>query len=137
MTLDTSGLLAVMDVRAPYHASCRSFFDPDSGPYFISLAILSEIAHFMEARYSSDVEQAFLKDIMDGAYSLDWTLDDVDRMRELTQRYDDLGLGIADAAVIACAERHRGRVLTTDRRHFPVVARGEKTITVLPEFLER
>jgi hypothetical protein len=26
----------------------------------------------------------------------------------------------------------RGRVLTSDRRHFPVVARGEKTITVLP-----
>jgi predicted nucleic acid-binding protein len=49
------------------------------------------------------------------------------------ERYESLGLGLADAAVIACAERHRGRVLTFDRRHFPVVAQGEGTITVLPE----
>ncbi len=49
------------------------------------------------------------------------------RVRELVRRYADLPLGFADAAVTACAERHRGRVLTTDYRHFPVVARGEKT----------
>jgi hypothetical protein len=39
-------------------------------------------------------------------------------------------LGAADAAVVACAERNGGRVLTVDR-DFGVVA-GEGTITVLP-----
>jgi hypothetical protein len=61
---------------------------------------------------------------------------DSDRAQQLTQRYRDLPLGFADAAVIACAERNGGRVLTIDRRHFPVVARGEKTITVLPHLQE-
>jgi predicted nucleic acid-binding protein len=42
-----------------------------------------------------------------------------------------LPLGSADAAVIACAERHGGRVLTLDRRHFGVVER-EGTISLVP-----
>jgi hypothetical protein len=37
----------------------------------------------------------------------------------------------SDAAVIACAERSGGRVLTFDLRDFGVVA-AEGTITVLP-----
>ena len=38
---------------------------------------------------------------------------------------------VRSAAVIACAERHGGRVLTNDRRHFPIVARGERSIIVV------
>jgi predicted nucleic acid-binding protein len=47
-------------------------------------------------------------------------------------RYADLPLGFADASVIACAERHGGRVLTLDLRHFGVVA-GEGRLTLIPE----
>ena len=56
---------------------------------------------------------------------------DIPRVRALVQRYADMPLGYADAAVIACAERNSGRVLTLDLRHFGVVAR-EGTITILP-----
>jgi uncharacterized protein len=38
----------------------------------------------------------------------------------LIQRYGDLPLGLADASVIATAERLR-RILTLDRRHFRIV----------------
>ena len=53
------------------------------------------------------------------------------RIRLLVRRYADLPLGFVDAAVIACAERRGGRVLTLDRRHFGVVGR-EGTLTLLP-----
>jgi predicted nucleic acid-binding protein len=132
MTLDTSGLLALFDVKDPDHTACRAAFDGDSGPYFISIAILSEIGWFLRTRFPSRVEGEFLQDLRDGAYILDWDANDVERIHELTFRYHDLDLGIADAAVVACAERHGGRVLSTDSRDFPVVARGEKTILVLP-----
>ncbi len=56
---------------------------------------------------------------------------DLPRIRDLVRRYADLPLGYVDAAVIACAERHGGRVLTLDRRHFGVVAR-EGTISLRP-----
>ena len=43
------------------------------------------------------------------------------------------GVGLsADAAVVACAERNGGRVLTFDRRDFDVIAR-EVPITLVPE----
>jgi predicted nucleic acid-binding protein len=67
------------------------------------------------------------------AYLTYWSQQGVPRIRRLVHRYADLPLGFGDAAAVACAERHGGRVLTMDRRHFLVVARGEKTITVLPE----
>ena len=47
------------------------------------------------------------------------------------ERYADLPLGFADAAVIACAERNGGRVMTFDRSDFDVVA-AEGPITIVP-----
>ena len=49
--------------------------------------------------------------------------DDLARIRELVRRYADLPRGLADATVIACAERHGGKLLTLDQRHVGVVAR--------------
>jgi predicted nucleic acid-binding protein len=62
---------------------------------------------------------------------LDCGEQDFARVRTLVRRYADLPLGLVDAAVLACAERNGGRVLTLDWRHFGVVARVGR-ITVLP-----
>jgi predicted nucleic acid-binding protein len=131
LTLDTSGFLALINSEDPDHQACRLAFEEDRGPYVISIATLSEIAWFLEKRFDPHGEKIFLQDIRRGAYTLDWHPTDLTRIEQLTDRYYDLHLGLADAAVIACAERHGGRVLTTDQRHFLVVAR-EGTITVLP-----
>jgi len=77
------------------------------------------------------VLDAFLSDLVESAYTLDCGENDLGRIRELVRRYDDLPLGLTDAAVVACAERSGGRVLTLDHRHFSVVARGEP-IEVVP-----
>jgi predicted nucleic acid-binding protein len=132
LTLDTSGLLALINSQDPDHGACHRVFDQDRGPFFISIAVLSEIAWFLETRFRHNVEASFLHDIRDGAYTLDWNEGDPERIQQLVTRYHDLPLGLADAAVIVCAERHGGRVLTVDYRHFPVVARGEGTFTILP-----
>ncbi len=74
---------------------------------------------------------AVLADIESGAYSLDCGEDDLSRIRNLASKYASLPLGYADSAVVACAERNGGRVLTLDERDFGVVA-GEGTVAVLP-----
>lgn len=57
---------------------------------------------------------------------------DLDPLRQSgPNRFRDLSLGFADAAVVACAERNGGRVLTLDVRDFGVVAR-DGTIALLP-----
>ncbi|MGI8827799.1 MAG: type II toxin-antitoxin system VapC family toxin [Chloroflexota bacterium] len=133
MTLDTSGIVALIDVKDENHGNCLRAMREDGGPYIVPAGILSEIAWILEARFAAEVEQAFLDDLRDGAYTLHWNQDDIQRIQVLIRKYGDLPLGFADAAVAACAERHNGRVLTTDFRHFSVLSRGEKGITALPE----
>ena len=111
----------------------RAARDADPGPYVVPAGILAEIAWVTEQTLGLDVLQRFLLDLAAGSYFLDCGERDFPRIGYLTQRYADLRLGFADAAVIACAERHGGRVLTTDRRHFLVVTRGEGTIAVIPD----
>ncbi len=74
---------------------------------------------------------ALLTDIEIGRFTLDRGERDLSRIGQFIERYADLPLGLVDAAVIACAERNGGRVLTLDRRHFGVVAR-EGRLTVVP-----
>lgn len=132
ITLDTSGLLARIRQQDRYHAACRAALESDRGPYIIPAGILGEIAWMLESILPPAIEQAFLDDLREEAYTLDWEPRDIARIQQLAQKYQDLPLGLSAAMVITCAERNGGHVLTTDRRHFDVVARGEKTITILP-----
>ena len=131
ITLDTSALYALVDRRDPDHASVLDELQRDSGPYVVPAGILTELAYLVESRLGAAAMDAVLADLESGAYSLDCGDDDIPRIRSLASRYESLPLGYADSAVIACAERNGGRVLTLDQRDFGVVAR-EGTIAVLP-----
>lgn len=72
-----------------------------------------------------------LRALDDGSLQYDCGEQDYTRVDTLITRYEDLRLGLADAACIACAERNGGRVMSFDRRDFAVVAR-EGTITLVP-----
>lgn len=132
LTLDTSGLVALISSADRHHRAAVDAFQRDNGPYIIPLAIMAEIAYIIEQRIGSALMLTLLEDVQSGAYQLDAEAGDLPRIAQLVRRYADLRLGFADSAVVACAERRGGRVLTTDHRHFSVVARGERTITVLP-----
>jgi hypothetical protein len=132
ITLDTSALLAILNAGDPYHTRITFALRGDSGPYIVPAGILSELTYMVETRYGLHVLDMFLLDCEYGAYTIDCGENDVPRIRALVRRYADLPLGFADASVIACAERHGGRVLTLDLRHFGVVA-GEGRLTLIPE----
>ena len=133
LTLDTSGLVALISPSDPYHQEAVATLEADAGPYYVPAAILAEIAYILEKRAGPHLVLRFVQNLISRALTFDCAEQDLPRVFQLMERYGNLALGLADAVVIACAERHDGRVLTTDWRHFPVVARGEGTITVLPE----
>lgn len=137
LTMDTSALYALFNRRDDHHEIIERARDAATGPYFVPSGILAEIAYMTETYLRLDVLEDFLLDLEDQSYLLDCGTDDFPRIRQLVRRYQDLPLGFADAAVVACAERHGGGVLTTDHRDFAVVARGEGTIMVLPQDLSR
>ena len=128
ITLDTSALYALVNRRDPSHDAIRNLVLSDGGPLLVPAGILAEIAYLIEQRFPHSLD-AFLADLESGALTIVCD-DDIARVRRLVARNADLPLGIADASVVACAERHGGRVATFDRR-FGVVER-EGRLSVLP-----
>ncbi len=131
ITLDTSGVYALVNARDPDHERAATALRDDQGPYLVPAGVLGEITYLIENRLGIDVLDAFLSDIESGGLTVDCGDRDISRVRELVRRYENLPLGFADATVVACAERSGGRVLTLDVRDFGVVA-GEGTIQLAP-----
>jgi hypothetical protein len=131
ITLDTSALLAAVDAGDPRHEQALQMSTSDPGPLVVPAGILAEATYMIESRMGQATLVAFLGDLEMGALKLDCGEGDFPRIRELVIRYEDLQLGFADAAVIACAERHGGSVLTFDAGDFRVVS-GEGAIRVVP-----
>ena len=120
-----------MNRETPQHGAFLEFFASHKGPLIIPVGIMAEVTYLVETRLGLQTVEVFLEDIELGSYILDCGNQDLPRIRELVRRYDDMPLGYADAAVIACAERNGGRVATIDLRHFAAVAR-EGTIQIVP-----
>ena len=131
ITLDTSGLFALLNRGDADHELVKNALFRDRGPYLVPAGILAEISYMVEERLSVEALDSLLSDLESGGFTLECGEEDFGRIRELVGRYADLPLGFADACVIACAERNGGRVLTLDLRHFGVVA-GEGNLVVLP-----
>jgi len=132
ITLDTSAVFALVNCSDRDHRRVSHAIAIERGPLFLPAATRGEIAYLVEQRLDPRVLIDFLRDIDEGGLTLDCGEHDMGRIGELVARYHDLPLGLVDAAVIACAERHGGRRLTLDLRHFGVVAR-EGLLTIFPE----
>lgn len=131
LTLDTSGVVALANRKDRNHARAVNALSREAGPAVVPAGILAEAAYMLEARLGIDSLDAFISDLEEGRLLLDCGESDLGRIREQVSRYADLPLGFTDAAVLACAERRGGKVLTFDRRDFEVVAR-EGTVSLVP-----
>lgn len=131
ITLDTSAIIALANRDDPDHRPTLTAFEADPGPYLVPCEIMAEVAYLIERRLGAHIFDAFLMNLESGELSVEHDPARLARVRELAQRYSDLPLGFSDAAVVACAEEHGGRVLTLDRRDFDVVAR-EGRLELLP-----
>ena len=123
IVLDTSGLLAALAADDDHHDDAVTVLDNDAGPALIPAGMLAEAGYLIETKLGLEVLDVFLLDLIDGAFTFDCDDGDFPRVRDLVTRYADLSLGLADASVIACAERTGAPILTFDRRDFAVVAR--------------
>ena len=130
VTLDTSAVIALLDEGQDRHREASAFVQTTDERLVLPAATLGEIGHIVERRFGKRVLLNFALDLLADAYLIDAGTEDLARVVALMRRYDDLSLGLVDAAVIACAERNGGRVLTYDYRHFGTVA-AEGTITLV------
>jgi predicted nucleic acid-binding protein len=135
LILDTGPLLAALDAADPDHEACASLLRSSSEDLVVPMLVLSELDYWCAERLTAAVWDAFLEDLLGGAYRAEApNLADLERCRELQARYADLQLGVVDASVIALVERLREEKLATlDRRHFTVVRPAHTpALTLLP-----
>lgn len=123
---DTGALVALIDADDRHHGSLRALFEEDPDAWVVPWAVLPEVDYLLATRVGRLAQQAFLADLAEGAYHVEWgRLEDLERARELDARHSSLGLGLVDAAVIALAERlGAGAIATLDLRHFGAVEIG-------------
>ena len=136
MTLvaDTGGLYALYDADDAHHVQVRRVIEQERGSIIIPTAILAELDYLLREFLGVDAELDFLDGIVSGAYTLEPLMAiDIERCRELIATYRDLDLGLADAAVIATAERlNIRRILTVDERDFRAVRPNKGHFVLLP-----
>ncbi len=132
---DSGAIYGLYNRRDRHHRALRAAILSEPGAILLPAAILSEIDYLITAKLGVQAELDLLDDILGGAFALEpFNLADVRRSRELIAQYNALNLGLADAAVIATAERlGTRRILTVDERHFRVVRASDgKPFTLLP-----
>jgi predicted nucleic acid-binding protein len=132
--VDASALIAILDSRDPEHEACvatlRTLRD----------SLVTVWPAFTEAMYllggSWRAQKALWSRVEMGALVLA-PLDETDapRMRELMEKYRDLPMDLADAALVRVAEREAlTRIFTLDRKHFAIYRPGRRRrFSILPD----
>lgn len=122
LVLDTSGVVALYDASASEHPGALACVR-NAALRLIPCAILAEIDYMLGARLAPQAARDFLTAVESGFFMLEpFAREDLTYCCAIIDRYQSLNLGLADAAVMAVAERHHAPdVLSLDNRHFGVV----------------
>lgn len=123
LILDTGPLLAALDGADPDHAACAALVTTADEDLVIPTLVLAELDYWCGRRLTVHAWLTVLDDIDVGAYRVEPpNATDLRRCRQLQAQYEDLGLGVVDASVLALAERlGEFKVATLDHRHFRAV----------------
>lgn len=127
--------MAALDAADPDHERCARLLTEATEDLVVPVLVLAELDYWCSRRLPGEAWRIFLDDVIDGAYRVEPpTPGDLERCRELQIDYEDLGLGVVDASVIALAERlGETKVATLDRRHFGVVRpRHVEALRIVP-----
>lgn len=100
------------------------------------MLVLSELDYWCHERLTAAVWQAFLEDVLAGAYSVQSPTDaDLERCLDLQRAYADLSVGVVDASLLALVERlGEAKVATLDHRYFATMRpKHVEALQLLPE----
>ena len=134
VVVDSGALLAIYDASDQHHEAVLQAAQEHPGPLVLPVAILAEADYLIRHLLGVNAELDFLQTLTDETYLLtEFTVADRVRCLELVRAYRDLDLGLADAAVMATAERLGVReILTVDQRHFRAVRPKIGPFVILP-----
>jgi hypothetical protein len=135
LIVDAGPLYAASATRDGDHSRCVKLLSKATGPLLVPELVVTEVSYLLSDRIGAHAELAFARAIAQDELVVEPVLDsEWERVAELMEQYLDLPLGMADASLIALAERHKAtEVATLDHRHLGVVRpRHVPSFTLLP-----
>ena len=132
---DSGAIYGLYDRRDVHHAALRKAIEKERDTLFLPAPILGEIDYLLRVRLGNAALLRFLADIQQGAFMVEpVSLADLRRCAALIGKYDKVDLGLADASVVAVAERLKtDRILTVDQRDFRMIRSvRDKPFRLLP-----
>ncbi len=121
--VDTGVLLAAADHDDADHSACAAVLRRNRGNLVVPGPVVPETAWQIERNLGPRSEAGFLRLITTGELRVaDLTLADYERCITLIETYQELGLGLVDASVVAVAENNGTvTIATLNDRDFRVV----------------
>jgi predicted nucleic acid-binding protein len=135
LLVDAAPIVALADADEPQRASILAALAEEPGELIVPAPTTAEVDYLLGRRFGQAARRAFLRDLARGRFYVGCLeRDDYEKIADLDGRYADLGLGLADCALIALADRYRTtRMLSFDERHFRAVTPiGGGAFTILP-----
>lgn len=124
-----------MNAADDHHETVSTWLDGADDDLATTPLIIAEVDHLVGARGGPAALRALRADLVVGAYLVDWWPTAIRTLVSIAERYADTNLGLADASLVALAERHATiTIATLDERHFRAVrplAAGD-AFTLLP-----
>jgi uncharacterized protein len=135
LLIDAAPIVALADPDEPHSASILATLRDEPGELVMPASTTAEVDYLLGQRFGHAARRAFLRDLAYGRFNVACLeRKDYEMIIELDARYADLGLGLADCALVALAERYRTtRILSFDERHFrSVTPLGGGAFTIMP-----
>jgi predicted nucleic acid-binding protein len=135
LLIDAGPIVALADPDEPQRESILDTLRDQPGDLVMPAPTTAEVDYLLGLRFGQAARRAFLSDLARGRFKVvALEREDYEAVIELDRQYSDLGLGLADCALVALAERYRTtRVLSFDERHFRAVTPlGGGAFTIVP-----
>jgi predicted nucleic acid-binding protein len=129
--MDSGPMIALFDASDRYHQAALDFIRSNRTPLVTTLASVTETLHMLD--FSRQAQLDFLEWIHRGAVEIQH-IDNSDfgRIRELTEKYQDLPMDFADSCLVHLAEQLGiDRVATIDRDFSIYRINGRKKFKVV------
>src|SRR6266550_448396 len=131
--IDAGPLVALISASDNHHESCRATLQTIEERIATVWPAFTEAMYLLRASWKA--QRALWEMVERGTIDLiALDLYDAGRMRELMEKYRDLPMDLADAALVCVAEREKiRRIFTLDRRDFTVYrTAGVGRFSILP-----
>jgi predicted nucleic acid-binding protein len=117
--VDTSVIVAYMNSADEHHEAVSVWLDEADDYLATTPLIVAEVDHLIATRGGEKALGALRADLLAGAYLVEWWQSAIASTVQVAERYVDNGLSLADASLVALAERLETiDVATLDQRHF-------------------